>query len=100
VDRPDDDEAQEPGPVDLGLTEEFWRRVALMTDEDILTMPEAAAMARMTLDGFRYVLYHGNGGPKGFRLGKKRVFRKGEVRRWMKAAEASQQPPASGGAAA
>jgi hypothetical protein len=93
-----DKKARKPKPADPGLTEEFWRRLALMTDDDILTMPEAAAMARMTLEGFRYLLYHGGGGPNGFRLGKKRVFRKGEVRRWMKATEDSPQAPASGDA--
>jgi predicted DNA-binding transcriptional regulator AlpA len=48
-------------------------------------------MARMKADGLRYIVYHTKGGPKGFRLGKQRVFRRGEIRQWIAAVEASQQ---------
>lgn len=61
-------------------------------DEDLLTFAEAAAMARMPVDSFRYTYYRGNG-PEGFRLGKKRVFRKGKVRAWIAAIEADQSAP-------
>lgn len=58
-------------------------------DEDLLTMEEAAKMARMTKDTLRYRLHRGTG-PESFRLGKKRVFRKGKVRAWIAAIEAAQ----------
>lgn len=58
-------------------------------DEDLLTMEEAADMARITVNTLRYRLKMGTG-PQGFRLGKKRVFRKGNVRAWLKAIEDAQ----------
>lgn len=57
-------------------------------DEELLVMREVADMARMTLDTFRYVYYRGNG-PEGFRMGKRVVFRRGKVRAWIAAREAS-----------
>ena len=67
-------------------------------DEDLLTFAEAGEMARMTEDSFRYVYYQGKG-PEGFRLGKRRVFRKGKVRQWIAEIEAAQSgssaPPRS-----
>ena len=95
--KPPDEEAREGR--DLDATEEFWRWLATLTDDDVLTLPEAAAMARMPVNTFRYVLYHGQDHPAGFRMGKKRVFRKGEIREWMKALEAAQHPGAQAGAA-
>lgn len=58
-------------------------------DEALLTMEEVADIARMTIQALRYRLKMGTG-PEGFRLGKKRVFRKGKVRAWIAAIEASQ----------
>ena len=58
-------------------------------DEDLLTFAEVAEIVRMTEDSFRYVYYQGKG-PEGFRLGKRRVFRRGKVREWIKRIEASQ----------
>lgn len=62
-------------------------------DEDVLTWEEAAEMARMKPDSLRYIVYHGKGGnrPKGFRLGKQRVFRRSEIRKWIADVEASQR---------
>lgn len=87
--RDEDEDAREAVREDPSKTQEFWQWLATLTDEDILTVPEAAAMARMSPDTFRYVLYHSNTGPTGFRLGKKRVFRKGEIRQWLAGVEAS-----------
>ena len=78
-------------------------------DEDLLTFEQAAEMALMTPEGFRYLVYHSGENvqpqpPEGFRLGKKRVFRRREIREWIKAVEASQKGRprrrASGGTAA
>lgn len=55
-------------------------------DEDLLTMEEVADIARMTVQTLRYRLKRGTG-PEGFRFGKKRVFRRGKVRAWIKAIE-------------
>ena len=63
--------------------------VDLPDDEDLLTMEEVAAMARMTIATLRHRLKCRTG-PEGFRMGKKRVFRKGKVRAWIKAIEAAQ----------
>lgn len=64
--------------------------VDLPDDEDLMTMEEVADMARMKVNALRYRIYHEKNGPEGFRLGKKRVFRKGKVRAWIKAIEDSQ----------
>lgn len=61
----------------------------LPDDEDLLTLPEVAAIARMPVHSFRYLRKQG-GGPEGFRLGKRLVFRKGKVRAWLKAIEEAQ----------
>jgi predicted DNA-binding transcriptional regulator AlpA len=58
-------------------------------DEDLLTMEEVADIARMTTQALRYRLKMRTG-PEGFRLGKKRVFRRGKVRAWIKAIEEAQ----------
>jgi predicted DNA-binding transcriptional regulator AlpA len=60
-------------------------------DEDVLTWDEAADMARMKADSLRYIVYHTKTGPKGFRLGKQRVFRRSEIRQWIATVEASQR---------
>jgi predicted DNA-binding transcriptional regulator AlpA len=97
VERPDDseapetEEAGEPEKADPSTTEAFWRWLATLTDDDALTFGEAAAMARMPEDSLRYMVYKSKTGPKGFRLGKKRVFRKGEIRRWIAGIEAAQR---------
>ena len=58
-------------------------------DEDLLTIPEAAAMARMKVNAFKYKRNRGEG-PDGFHLGKRVVFRKGKVRQWIAEIEAAQ----------
>ena len=58
-------------------------------DEDLLTMEEVADIARMSIPTLRYRLKTKTG-PEGFRLGKKRVFRRGKVRAWLKAIEEAQ----------
>lgn len=63
-------------------------------DEDVITWEEAAEMARMSADSLRYIVYR-HKGPKGFRLGKQRVFRKGEIRQWIRDVEASQRGSAA-----
>ena len=69
-------------------------------DENLLTNHEAAAMARLEPGEFVDLVREGNG-PAGFRIGKQQVFRKGEIRYWIAALEASQREastPAAGAA--
>ena len=61
----------------------------LPDDDDLLTMPEAAEMARLPVNSLRHMRKQG-GGPEGFRMGKRVVFRKGKVRAWIKAVEEAQ----------
>ena len=61
----------------------------LPDDDDLLIMPEVAEMVRLPLNSLRYMRKQGTG-PEGFRMGKRVVFRKGKVRAWIKAVEASQ----------
>ena len=69
---------------------EFWQWLATLTDDDLLTLDEAAAMSRMPVETFRYTRNHKHGGPDGFRRGKHVMFRKGKVREWLMALEAAQ----------
>ena len=61
----------------------------LPDDDDLLLMPEVAEMVRLPVNSLRHMRKQG-GGPEGFRMGKRVVFRKGKVRAWIKAVEASQ----------
>ena len=63
---------------------------ALPGDEDFLLVPEVAAMARMSVDSFRYIRNQGRG-PEGFRRGKRLLFRKGKVRAWLRDLEEKAQ---------
>jgi predicted DNA-binding transcriptional regulator AlpA len=63
--------------------------VDLPDDDDLLTMPEVAEIARMPVNTLRHLRKHGSG-PEGFRMGKRVVFRRGKVRAWIAAIEAAQ----------
>jgi hypothetical protein len=65
-------------------------------DEDLLTSGEVADMTRTSEAVVSQFVNQGD--LECFWLGKRRVFRKGKVRRWIAAIEASQQAPASGDA--
>jgi hypothetical protein len=84
-----EEESRRPYPGEPGATVEFWRWLATLTDDDLLTLDEAAAMARMPVDTFRYTRNHKRNGPDGFRMGKHVMFRKGKVREWLMALEAA-----------
>lgn len=49
---------------------------------DLLTVPEVADMARTSPSTVRYWRHQGLG-PAGFRLGRKIVFRREDVERWL-----------------
>jgi hypothetical protein len=88
--RPEVEGLLRPYPGQPGATVEFWQWLATLTDDDLLTLDEAAAMARMPVETFRYVRNHNRGGPRGFRMGKRVMFPKGQVRQWLKTIQASQ----------
>ena len=72
-----------PYPGLPGATVEFWQWLATIADEDLLTLDEAAAMARIPVETFRHRRGLRGGGPKGFRMGKRVMFTKGHVRAWL-----------------
>lgn len=58
-------------------------------DDDLLNAEDVARMVRMTVGAAKNALRN-TGGPQGFTLGAQLLFRKGEIRRWIAAVEASQ----------
>jgi hypothetical protein len=85
----------EPTPVD-------WAAVALERrddDEDLLNMEDLTRMLRLNSATTTLNALKRTAGPKGFTIGSQQLFRKGEIRRWIAAIEASHQAPASGDAA-
>lgn len=99
AERQDQEGLVRPYPGLPGATVEFWQWLATLTDDDLLTLDEAAAVARMPVDTFRYVRNHNRGGPEGFRMGKRVMFALGDVRQWLKELRESQQASARRGAA-
>ena len=81
--RPDSDGMPRPYPGLPGATVEFWQWLAAIADDDLLTLDEAAAMARIPLETFRHRRGLRGGGPQGFRMGKRVMFAKGDVRQWL-----------------
>lgn len=59
-------------------------------DEDLLDEQDIATMIRLQV-GQVFPLLKRAGGPKGFTLGRQRVYRKGEIRQWIADIEASQR---------
>jgi hypothetical protein len=59
-------------------------------DDDLLNLEDVAGMARMSSASGASQALKRTGGPKGFKLGDSRLFRRGEIRKWIAAAEASQ----------
>ncbi|HLK78281.1 MAG TPA: hypothetical protein VKU77_32105 [Streptosporangiaceae bacterium] len=59
-------------------------------DEDLLSIDDIGRMLRTTPGSAQRTLSK-HGGPPGFRMGTQRVYRKGEIRRWIAAIEASQR---------
>lgn len=86
--KPENEGFLRPYPGLPGATVEFWQWLATLTDEDVLTLDETAAMVRIPLETFRHRRSLHGGGPKGFRMGKRVMFRKGRVRDWLKTIEA------------
>lgn len=60
-----------------------------MNDDQLLTITEVAAMLRLPVATLRYWRHLGIG-PHSFRLGRRVVYRRTEVERWIRAQEAAQ----------
>jgi excisionase family DNA binding protein len=58
-------------------------------DDDLLLMEEVAALTRQSVSTIRWLRHRGQG-PAGFRLGRRVVFRRAEVERWIAQHEKSQ----------
>jgi predicted DNA-binding transcriptional regulator AlpA len=50
---------------------------------DLLLLPEVARLARLSESTLRWLRHQGRG-PAGFRLGRRLVFRRGEVEAWLR----------------
>jgi hypothetical protein len=79
---------QEPAPVDW----ENFEVEPRADDEDLLEIEGIAKMTQMTVASLRNALKYTEG-PEGFTIWKQPVFRRGEIRRWIAAIEASQRRP-------
>lgn len=69
-----------------------WESVALeprADDEDLLNMSDIAQMIRVTSTTTALNALRRTGGPEGFKIVSQHVFRKGEVRAWIAALEAT-----------
>ena len=66
-------------------------------DDDLLDIGDVARMTRISSTSTAKAALRRTGGPQGFTLGAQQhlVFRKGEIRRWIAAVEASQKPQAA-----
>jgi len=52
-------------------------------DGDLLLLPEVARITRLSESTLRWLRHQGRG-PAGFRLGRRLVFRRGEVEAWLR----------------
>jgi excisionase family DNA binding protein len=50
---------------------------------DLLLLPEVARLTRLSESTIRWLRHHGRG-PAAFRLGRRLVFRRGEVEAWLR----------------
>jgi predicted DNA-binding transcriptional regulator AlpA len=58
-------------------------------DDDLLLLPEVAALARMSVSTLRWLRHRGEG-PTGFRLGRRVLFRRAAVETWLRRHEQEQ----------
>ena len=58
-------------------------------ESDLLLLPEVARLTRLSESTVRWLRHRGQG-PAGFRLGRRVVFRRAEVERWIAEREKSQ----------
>jgi predicted DNA-binding transcriptional regulator AlpA len=61
-------------------------------DDDLLLLPEVAQITRLTESTLRWLRHQGQG-PAGFRLGRRLLFRRGEVEAWLRHHEHAEPKP-------
>jgi predicted DNA-binding transcriptional regulator AlpA len=61
------------------------------TEDELLTTADVAAMTRAPASTVRYWRYLGTG-PRGFRIGRRVLYRRTEVMRWLAEQEAAATP--------
>jgi hypothetical protein len=74
-----------------------WENITLdprKDDEDLLNISDVLVMTRQHAPNALRRVLKLTAGPQGFLIGSAHVFRKGEIRRWIAAVEASQKPQA------
>ncbi|MGH3406456.1 MAG: helix-turn-helix transcriptional regulator [Streptosporangiaceae bacterium] len=57
--------------------------------DDLLLLPEVAEITRMSESTIRWLRHKGEG-PPGFKMGRRLLFRRGEVLAWIKQCERAQ----------
>jgi predicted DNA-binding transcriptional regulator AlpA len=62
-------------------------QVAALPEDDLLTTDDVAALTRSPASTVRYWRHTGVG-PRGFRIGRRVLYRRGEVLRWLAEQEA------------
>jgi DNA-binding transcriptional MerR regulator len=55
-------------------------------DGEVLTVAEVAAMTRLSQGTLRYWRYTGSGGPQSFKLGRRVMYRRTDVEKWLREA--------------
>jgi DNA-binding transcriptional MerR regulator len=60
-------------------------------DQDLLTIDEAAQLVRAPVATLRYWRHLGTG-PRGFRVGRRVVYRRGDVAAWLRQQEDGDDP--------
>ena len=56
------------------------------SDEDLLVITEAAQLVRLPVATLRWMRHRGTG-PAGFKVGRHVMYRRGEVRKWIREQE-------------
>lgn len=64
-------------------------------DDDLITAGQVAKMTHQGTAGRALQALRVTGGPAGFKLGSEKLFRMGQIRQWIAAVEASQNPRAA-----
>jgi hypothetical protein len=77
---------------DLTVTDTPENRPPPATHDELLTTADLAALTRAPTSTVRYWRYLGTG-PQGFRIGRRVLYRRGEVLRWLAEHEAAANPP-------
>ncbi len=65
-------------------TQEPTRTTAITNDGELLTVADVAAITRLSAGTLRYWRHTGSGGPPSVKLGRRVMYRRGDVEKWLK----------------